>query len=61
MKINKLKQQLNNEKEINNQYIEHIKNEIPNRIKKIKDSKEICIDFVNKLKKSVEFLAYQQL
>lgn len=54
--INKLKQQLNKEKEINNLYIEHIKNEIPNRIKKIQDSKEICIDFVNKLKKCVEFL-----
>ena len=55
-RINNLKQQLNNEKNLNNQYIEHIKNEIPNRIKEIEDCKKICMDFVNELKKCVKFL-----
>lgn len=53
IRINNLKQQLNNEKNLNNQYIEHVKNEIPNRIKKIEDCKKICMDFVNELKKCV--------
>lgn len=56
IKIKKLKQQLNSEKDINNQYIEYIKNEIPNRIKKIEDCKKIYSNFVNELKKYVEFL-----
>lgn len=53
IKINNLKQKLNNEKAINNQYIEYVKNNIPNRIEVINNSKILCLEFINKLKKCV--------